>query len=139
MKFIIPKTNDQLTSTGKLIVKTVAPQLAKQFAYNIFMPNENVIDSHRSQTPNSYLGTYTFSNLSLTDKSTGNTIVIDTALFNVTQTKNIITTSIQGRNGTVKEYISLGDYNVTIKGVLTGTNGLYPLDTLTQNTATVND
>lgn len=45
---------------------------------------------------------------------------IDTALITVSMSKNIITTAIQGRNGTVKEYASDGDYQIDIKGVLTG-------------------
>jgi hypothetical protein len=36
----------------------------------------------------------------------------------VTQTRNIVTTSVQGRNGTVKEYISDGDYQISINGVI---------------------
>ena len=45
---------------------------------------------------------------------------IDTALMTVTMTKNIVTTAIQGRNGTVKEYASDGDFQIDVKGVLTG-------------------
>lgn len=43
------------------------------------------------------------------------------ALITVTQSKNIVITPIQGRTGgTVKEYISDGDYHINIKGVLVG-------------------
>jgi len=41
------------------------------------------------------------------------------ALCDVVQSKNIVTTAIQGRNGTIKEYISDGDYQINIKGVVT--------------------
>lgn len=41
-----------------------------------------------------------------------------TALCDVTQTRNIVTTAIAGRNGTVKEYMSDGDFQINIKGVL---------------------
>lgn len=51
---------------------------------------------------------------------------IPTVLFTVSQKKNIISTAVQGRNGTVKEYISDGDFNVNVKGVLVGDNGKYP-------------
>ncbi len=40
-------------------------------------------------------------------------------LCDVEQTKNIVKTAIQGRNGTVKEYISDGDYIITIRGAIT--------------------
>lgn len=41
-----------------------------------------------------------------------------TALCEVSQSRNIVATQIAGRNGTVKEYISDGDYMINIKGVL---------------------
>lgn len=54
-------------------------------------------------------------------------VEIDTALFTVSQGKNIVTTDIQGRNGTVKEYISDGDYSVNIYGAIIGENeNTYP-------------
>ncbi len=40
--------------------------------------------------------------------------------YQVTQTKNIITTTLQGFNGTVKEYSSDGDFNISIDGRLSG-------------------
>lgn len=43
---------------------------------------------------------------------------VGVALCTVNMTKNIVVTSIQGRNGTVKEYISDGDYQINIKGVI---------------------
>jgi len=51
-----------------------------------------------------------------------------TVLIAVTLPKNIVTTPIQGGNGTVKEYIGQGDYQITINGILTGKNGSYPAD-----------
>ena len=53
---------------------------------------------------------------------------IDTVLLTVSQSKNIVKTEIQGRNGTVKEYIGMSDYNISIQGIITGTNGVYPID-----------
>jgi hypothetical protein len=64
----------------------------------------------------------------------GNNITVDTlklgvALCDVTQSKNIVTTAIQGRNGTIKEYISDGDYQINIKGVVaTVAQDYYPDD-----------
>lgn len=40
--------------------------------------------------------------------------------FRVALTKNIIKTPLQGYNGTVKEYISDGDFEIAIDGVLSG-------------------
>ena len=78
-------------------------------------------------------GGLVFSDLSfedITDSITGLKITqnfpIDTALFTVTQTKNIIKTAISGADGSIKEYISDGDYIINIKGIITGENGVYP-------------
>lgn len=47
---------------------------------------------------------------------------LHTVLLQVSMVKNIITTPINGRNGTVKEYISDGDYNISIVGAIVGEN-----------------
>lgn len=44
----------------------------------------------------------------------------ETALIEINQTKNIVKTSISGMNGTVKEYMSNGDFIVNLKGVIVG-------------------
>tara|TARA_R110000868_G_scaffold38092_2_gene133841 strand:+ start:2921 stop:3532 length:612 start_codon:yes stop_codon:yes gene_type:complete len=43
---------------------------------------------------------------------------LDLALIEVSMAKNIIKTAVAGRNGTIKEYISDGDFSVTIRGAL---------------------
>lgn len=45
-----------------------------------------------------------------------NWIKVDDCGITVQQVKNIVKTPLQGVNGTVKEYISDGDYMVTLKG-----------------------
>jgi hypothetical protein len=85
----------------------------------------------------SSLGTPVFSNLQfLADEYTDNygkvtsfqTITFDAVIMTVNQQKNIVTTQIQGRDGTVKEEIGMGDYTITINGIITGKNGHYPID-----------
>ena len=49
-------------------------------------------------------------------------LIIPSVIIEVSQTKNIITTAIQGRNGTVKEFVSDGDFAITLTGVLVGQN-----------------
>lgn len=51
---------------------------------------------------------------------------IDDVLLNVSQSKKIITTEIQGRDGTVKEYIGLDDFQIQITGRLNGTYNVNP-------------
>lgn len=55
-------------------------------------------------------------------------LTLDAVLVTVVQPKKIIKTEIAGRSGTVKEYIGLGDYELQINGVITGPNGVYPLE-----------
>ena len=53
-------------------------------------------------------------------------LIFQTVLLTVSQAKKIITTEIQGMNGTVKEYIGMDDYAITVNGIITGTNGQNP-------------
>jgi len=75
-------------------------------------------------------GTYQDVVNNVTKTVTYQDLTFDTVIMTVSQSKNIVTTQIQGRNGTVKEYIGLGDYGVTINGIITtkGGNGHYPID-----------
>jgi len=51
----------------------------------------------------------------------------DWPLIDVSASKNIIKTPIKGRNGSVKEYINIDDYQVTIRGILINyTSNAYP-------------
>lgn len=53
-------------------------------------------------------------------------MVFQSILVNVSFPRNIVKTQIQGRNGTVKEYIGEDDAIITFKGIITGRNGQYP-------------
>lgn len=57
-------------------------------------------------------------------------LIIDTVIFDVGQSKNIIQTDLIGRNGTFKEYIADSDYTVNIKGVLVSDQNVFPEDDL---------
>lgn len=61
---------------------------------------------------------------------------IDDVLLTVSQSKKIITTEIQGRDGTVKEYIGLDDFQIQITGRLNGTYNVNPKD-LTRQLKTI--
>ena len=47
-------------------------------------------------------------------------------IMTIQMTKNIVATPIQGRDGTVKEYVSDGDYVINVKGRFDNSNGAYP-------------
>lgn len=88
----------------------------------------------------SMLGTPVYSNLifladgsgvgnpTTLDPDAGKTdLRIDTVLITVNMAKNIVKTPIQGRDGTVKEYISDGDYIINVVGAIVSPYSLvYP-------------
>ena len=58
-------------------------------------------------------GRYALCELTL-EKESGERLVINDAVVGVNQAKNIVTTQLVGMKGTVKEYISDGDYSLNI-------------------------
>jgi hypothetical protein len=68
--------------------------------------------------PTSMLGTPVFCDLILRDQTGGIELRFDWILAEVNQSKNIVKTAIEGRAGTVKEYIADGDYDVRLRGGL---------------------
>lgn len=57
--------------------------------------------------------------------------IFDVAIIDIVQPKNIITTNILGKKGTVKEYVAWGDFEITINATILGQNGRYPKDKMT--------
>ena len=134
----------------EIILKGFGVQALKAGIYNAVIPREEEDGNDPNLT--SYLGTPIFGNLifipgSYTDKngqeiSYGDILrndtnqenfVINTVLMDVAQTKQIIKTNIQGLKGTVKEYISQGDYQVTVRGALVSESSLrYPEEEVAQ-------
>ena len=53
---------------------------------------------------------------------------LDLVLMNVSQAKNITTTELMGVDGTSKDYVGMGDYEIQINGIINGPNGHYPID-----------
>ena len=53
-------------------------------------------------------------------------INLETVIITVDQPIRVVKTEIQGRDGTVKEYIGKDDMRITINGILTGLNGVNP-------------
>jgi len=115
------------------IITSAAIQAVKGAAANIFIPDSEVEDS----IGRSYLGTPVIDRLEFpqgayTDLD-GNTItypaiVVDTVVFEVSKPRNIIKTAIQGRNGTVKEYVSDGDYQISCRGLISNRQNVFPLN-----------
>ena len=143
--FIVPKKTE-----NPLILNTVATSAVYGLANFAGLKNIKIMDAQNSpyiieqgeaqdvplQKFVSKLGTVVYSNIifnagSILDQNgtiinTFNDFRIDDVLLNVSQSKKIITTEIQGRDGTVKEYIGLDDFQVQITGRLNGTYNVNP-------------
>lgn len=117
-------------SLGKYTITGAGVQLLKTKLFKV-----DAVDPDKSSRT-SYFGTPVFSNIEIKpfqyEKLNGETIqikngiVIDHVLITVTQTKNIVTTPIQGRPGTVKEYISDGDFEIELTGTISSKGNNYP-------------
>ena len=55
-------------------------------------------------------------------------INLETIIISIDQPIRVIKTEIQGRDGTVKEYIGKDDAKITVNGIIVGSNGGYPFD-----------
>jgi len=133
----------------EIVLKGFGIQALKRTFYSTQLSAEEEDENAANLT--SYLGTPVFSNIELipgeyTDKngdtvpygeifknSENETFRIDTVLIDVSQEKQIIKTNIQGVSGSVKEYISKGDYQIKVRGALVDENGRrYPEEQATQ-------
>ena len=85
------------------------------------------------RTHNSYLGTPVYDSLTLGNLGEENVYIdilgqdvdyaairFDEVLLDVSLIKNIVSTPVQGRNGTIKQYISDNDYSIYITGKISG-------------------
>lgn len=102
-------------------------------------PYEGKVDQSDNRDPELYkssLGTpvvidLTFKPVTYTDfvqnrQITTDELTLVTVLCTASHPSRIVKTEIQGRNGTVKEYIGKDDWQITINGIITGDNGRYP-------------
>ncbi len=96
---------------------------------------EQVPSTQEPSNGKSYLGTPVYSFVEFSEGSyvrlSGERISYDgvrleTVLLTISQTKNIVVTSIQGKDGTIKEYVSDGDYIITITGKVVNQNNEFP-------------
>ena len=63
-------------------------------------------------------------------KENGETLVVNDAVVTVTQEKHIVRTTLVGLNGTIKEYICNGDYDISISvGIVAVDSNGHPQDT----------
>ncbi|QCW20332.1 tail-related protein [Flavobacterium phage FPSV-S1] len=105
------------------LIKNLGLGLIKPKPFTKTQADQEITDRY------SYLGTPVFSNLQIPageyKDNDGNTVQfdgirVDTAIFEVTLSKNIVSTAINGRDGTVKQFISNGDYEIKCSGIIVG-------------------
>lgn len=75
----------------------------------------------------SYLGTPIYSNLIFEanpDTPENEPFVMNSVVMAISKTKSIVQTAIQGRPGTVKEYINEGDFSIGVRGKIVSENQL---------------
>jgi hypothetical protein len=140
--FYIPQTPEQFNDQALITITTFGLGALDTLIYKTNIDklvSSESKEENRSTNAQSALGSPVFSNLifkarqykdnDLKDvKTFEDDVMLDCVLFDVSQTKTIITTPIQGFNGTIKEFISDGDYTLNIRGVINGSkNGIYPL------------
>lgn len=116
---------------AQLIVKAFGLQAIKPLFFNVAVNDDEVnerglgdLGKDASQFGLSVFDILDFDSVSYTtlegDFITVSALSMATVLVDVSQSKNVVKTPVSGRNGTVKEYVSDGDYIVNIKGVLVG-------------------
>lgn len=101
------------------------------FILPVSSPSFKISSGAAKSNRTSYLGTPIVSDLVLEHYVTPytepkNRIRFDTVLCEVSQTKNIVTTAVVGRAGTIKEYISDGDFSIKIRGHIVEQSHNYP-------------
>ena len=135
---IITETANIVVNHQKLVAKSNAVRFIKP---HFFATNVKQIAIEQSDIPDkiSWLGTpvydtFTFNGgFSYVDEKgiivkVVSAFMFDSCLITVNQNKNIVKTQIAGGNGTVKEYIGMGDYEIKIQGMIVGRYANLPPD-----------
>lgn len=57
---------------------------------------------------------------------TNGDLLLESAVLEISRTKNIVITDVQGRDESVKEFINNGDYSVSFSGIIASNGASYP-------------
>lgn len=106
---------------------------------NVISPDEPIVDPHTGNEIKDYLRINVPSDVipELRDNSIKNDFKFIDVMADVAMStqKNVVLTTVQGRDTTRKEYISEGDLKFTINGTLVDESGGYPLQQRTNLSA----
>ena len=89
-----------------------------QVGFGINEPLQVKYEEVRFTENENYLGVPGLTELRLKYKE--NEFVLNDCILTVTQERNILETNLQGRDGTVKQYISDGDYHISVQASIAG-------------------
>lgn len=89
-----------------------------QVGFGINEPLQVKYEEVRFTENENYLGVPGLTELRLKYKE--NEFVLNDCILTVTQERNILETNLQGRDGTVKQYISDGDYHICVQASIAG-------------------
>jgi hypothetical protein len=99
----------------------------------MYQINQNIIADpslYQGNLGTSVYSDVTFDTVTYTDnlgkEITTPKMTIYSVLVSVIFLRKVVKTEIQGRDGTVKEYIGEDDAQISFRGIFTGTNGYYP-------------
>lgn len=114
-----------------LIINGLASHFAKRLVRTHDLPQspqrDNLAEANGvGVSPRNYEGAYYNTDLSLGTTETAQDITIKSAVCTVTMTKQIVSTPITGRDGTVKELISTDDYEISVSFALMSDSDEYP-------------
>lgn len=129
--FILPYPADKIQTSSKASfqITRTGLQVIKGNVYNIDTP------TYDTPIATSALGTPVYDDITFPAASYvnlfGDTISFDEVslvdvLITVNRTKNVVKTAIQGRDGTIKEYIGAGDYIISVTGKIVSDTNTFP-------------
>lgn len=54
-------------------------------------------------------------------------LLLESAIIEINRTKNIVTTNVQGRDTSIKEFINNGDFQISVSGLICNHTASYPI------------
>lgn len=123
---LIPPLPPNPKGQAELIIKSFGLTFLKPKFFNVDT-QKMAVEQDAMQSDTKAFGLPVFDSLKFDELSftsnEGDEITLDAfsmsvVLCEISQTRNVVTTQIAGRNGTVKEYIGDGDFQICIKGML---------------------
>lgn len=113
----------------------IRPLTARGNDYNGKVPQETFKDAelYKSSLGTPVVIDLTFESVEFTDfinnrQSFTDQVRLECVLCTVSRPSVIVKTQVNGRNGTVKEFIAKDDHQVTINGIIVGPNGQFPVN-----------